>query len=206
MNRKIIGFENGPLEVDCADAVWMKDGKNLEVENPSHPCRCGKSKNKPFCDGSHVAAGFLSKSEISQEVLQNYEGKEIEVHFNRSICAGEAACIKGLPFVFKSGDGNNWIFPDEDESEKIIKTIKSCPSGALSFSVKKKKSIDSRTEPKIEIVKDGPYKIEGITLEGMSTPTNFSPSKYTLCRCGYSKNKPYCDYSHAQNNWCDEEC
>ena len=114
MNCKIIGFENGPLEVDCADAVWMKDGKKLEVENPSHPCRCGKSKNKPFCDGSHVKAGFESKREISEEVLQTYKGKEITVNFNRSICAGAGECVE-VEHTAALGQGADDLVFDEQE-------------------------------------------------------------------------------------------
>ena len=204
MSCKIIGFENGPLEVDCTDSVFMKDGKKLEAENPSYLCRCGKSKNKPWCDGSHVKARFTSKREISEEILQVYEGKEITIHFNRSICAGSSKCVHGLATVFKSGDSSNWIYPDNDTNDKIIKTVNSCPSGALSYSIKGKKMVDDRITAKISIVKNGPYMVEGVKLEGMPTPTNFSTTKYTLCRCGHSKNRPFCDYSHAENNWSDE--
>lgn len=204
MSCKIIGFENGPLEVDCKDVVIMQEGKKLEAENRAYLCRCGKSKNKPFCDGSHSEAGFESKREISEEVLQTYKGKELTINFNRSICAGASECVKRLSSVFKSGEGSNWIFPDEDSSENIIKTISACPSGALSYTIEGKTSIDARIKPSINIMKDGPYKIEGIKLEEISIPTNFSTTKYTLCRCGYSKNKPYCDYSHAENSWRDE--
>lgn len=205
MSCKIIGFENGPLEVDCEEAVFMKEGQRLAVENPSHPCRCGKSKNKPFCDGSHIEAGFESKREISEEVLQTYKGNKIRINFNRSICAGSGECVHGLASVFKSGDGTNWIFPDNDSNENIIKTIKACPSGALSYTIDEKTDIDTRSEPKITVIKNGPYRVEGIRLEGVQVPTNFSQTKYTLCRCGSSKNKPYCDYSHAENSWSDED-
>jgi CDGSH-type Zn-finger protein len=204
MNCKIIGFENGPLEVDCTQAAWEKEGNCLNVENPSYLCRCGRSTHKPFCDGSHVTSGFSSKSDISKEILQTYKGKEITVNFNRSICAGASECVKGLNSVFRSGDGSNWIFPDEESPEKIIKTISLCPSGALSYTINGNTQIDSRLKPKISIVKNGPYKVEGIALSGMNIPTNFSTTKYTLCRCGFSQNKPYCDYSHAQNKWKDD--
>lgn len=205
MNCKIIGFENGPLEVDCSDVVWMKDGKQFDVENPSHPCRCGHSKNKPFCDGSHVNAGFTSEREISEEILQRYKGKEITINFNRSICAGSGECVRGLASVFKAGEEKNWIYPDNDSSINIIKTIKACPSGALSYSIDEKTDIDRRTEPKVNVVKNGPYQVEGIAFENSSEPTNSSGTKYTLCRCGHSKNKPYCDYSHAKEAWNDED-
>ena len=204
MSCKIIGFENGPLEVDCTDSVFMKDGKTLEAENPSYLCRCGKSKNKPWCDGSHEKVGFTSKREISEEILQVYEGKEITVNFNRSICAGAANCVHDLPSVFASDNSTNWIYPDNDTNDKIIKTVNSCPSGALSYSIKGKVTIDKRTKAKISIVKNGPYVVEEVKLVGMPTPTNFSTTKYALCRCGHSKNKPFCDYSHAENNWSDE--
>ncbi|MEN8146038.1 MAG: CDGSH iron-sulfur domain-containing protein [Campylobacterota bacterium] len=204
MSCKIIGFENGPLEVDCTDVVFMKEGKKLEAENPSHPCRCGHSKNKPWCDGSHVKAGFTSKREIDEEMLQVYEGKEITIHFNRSICAGAAACVHGLPTVFKSDSPSDWIRPDNETNAKIVETIKACPSGALSYSVNGKIAIDGRSVPKITIIKNGPYRVEGVVLEEKPIPTNFSTTKYTLCRCGYSKNRPYCDYSHAESSWSDE--
>ena len=204
MSCKIIGFENGPLEVDCANVVFIKEGKKIEAENPSHPCRCGHSKNKPWCDGSHTKAGFRSQREITEEIIQVYNGKEITVNFNRSICAGAVACVHGLPNVFTSDSSTDWIVPDNESSEKIIETIKACPSGALSYTVNNKVMVDKRVEPKITIMKNGPYCVEGIALDGMPTPTNFSTTKYTLCRCGYSKNRPYCDYSHAEEGWSDE--
>jgi len=205
MNDKIIGFENGPLEVDCAHAMFIQDGKKIEVKNLSHPCRCGKSKSKPFCDGSHVDAGFSDKKEISKEILQTYKGKEITINFNRSICAGAGKCVQGLASVFSLGNSQNWIFPDKGSNENIIKTISACPSGALSYSIDGKIILDTRSQAKVSIIKNGPYNVEGIKLKGMPIPTNFSETKYSLCRCGHSKNKPYCDYSHAEHNWNEQE-
>ena len=205
MSCKIVGFENGPLEVDCANVVFIKDGKNIEAENPTYLCRCGHSKTKPWCDGTHEKVGFRSEREISEELIQVYKGKAITVNFNRSICAGAAACVHGLPGVFTSDNSTNWIAPDNESSEKIIETIKACPSGALSYTINDKITVDKRIEPKITIMKNGSYYVEGIALEGMPIPTNFSITKYTLCRCGHSKNKPYCDYSHAEKSWNDEE-
>ncbi|HIC42997.1 MAG TPA: hypothetical protein EYO73_01485 [Sulfurimonas sp.] len=204
MGCKIIGFENGPLEVDCEAVVWTKQGEVFEVQNPSYPCRCGHSKNKPFCDGSHKKLGFSSEREIKEEVIQVYDGIDISINFNRSICSGAEKCVKGLSSVFHSGSSTDWIFPNDDTNEKIISQISACPSGALSYTLNKKTITDSRLSPKIDIIKNGPYNVEGIRLEGFNIPTNFSSTKYALCRCGYSKNKPYCDYSHVDNNWKDE--
>jgi len=203
MSCKIVGFENGPLELECENIEVIQEEQRLEHKNPAYLCRCGASKNKPFCDGSHTKAGFVSKNDISKEVLQSYEGKELTVNFNRSICSGASKCVQGLASVFKSGDGSHWIYPDEDSTEKIINQIKACPSGALSYTQKGEIHIDSRKLAMINIIKNGPYNVEGVSLEGFHIPTHFSPSKYALCRCGHSKNKPFCDYSHAQKAWKD---
>ena len=205
MGCKISQVENGPLILECKEAVIEKDGVKVEVENPAYLCRCGNSKNKPFCDGTHEETGFLSKREITEEIIQIYEGKDITVNFNRSICAGSATCVSTLPSVFKTDNSTDWIHPDNDKNERIIKTIKACPSGALSYTLKGKTDIDKRDGVKVSVIKNGPYRVEGnISLENDSKPMNFSETKYTLCRCGHSKNRPYCDYSHAQNGWKDE--
>lgn len=201
MRSKIGTVENGPLILECAEDCLREDGKAVEKTDPAYLCRCGHSKKKPFCDGSHVEAGFESKREIDGEILQNYEGKEITVHFNRSICSGAALCVRALPTVFESEGSENWIHPDRDDTDKIIKVVHACPSGALSYSLDGRTSIDQHEKPRVTIVKDGPYKVEGTQLEHTPTPTNFSATKYTLCRCGHSKNKPFCDYSHAEKNW-----
>ncbi len=201
MGSKITAIENGPLKLSGDRQIIIRDGELVEAPNPAMLCTCGKSRTKPFCDGSHAAAGFTSEWEIDEEILQEYPGREITVYFNRSICAGAGTCVRGLPTVFKSGDGANWIFPDNDSAARIIERVKDCPSGALAYSVGGDVIVDERAEARVTIVTDGPYNVEGVTLAKKSNPTNCSDSKYTLCRCGYSRNKPFCDYSHAENGW-----
>lgn len=49
---------DGPLYVTGGVPVTLTDGELLETRNRITLCRCGESKNKPLCDGSHKAAGF----------------------------------------------------------------------------------------------------------------------------------------------------
>lgn len=206
MKENIITANNGPLvlKYDGTQSIVFKDGKRFHAPSPAYLCRCGASKKKPFCDGSHQNIGFTEKKEIKSETIQNYPGKEINVTFNRSICAGAANCVNMLPEVFSEDDSSDWITPDAADKESIIQIIKTCPSGALSYTIDDKISIDTRTTAKVTIVKDGPYNVEAVDLKVQSRPTNASSSKYSLCRCGKSKNKPYCDYTHAQEKWSDE--
>ncbi|HHD83389.1 MAG TPA: hypothetical protein ENK93_00795 [Campylobacteraceae bacterium] len=199
MKYSIKPRKDGPLMVSFEENVLFDDaGNRIEAKSGVALCRCGASQNKPFCDGMHRKIGFSSEREIEQEKLQHYPGKKITIHFNRSICAGAARCVQGLPEVFHSGSGENWIDPDGAEAEKIVETIKTCPSGALSYEMEGKRFIDERKDPKITLFKNGPYGVEAFALEETPPATNGSKSKYTLCRCGASGNKPYCDYSHAK--------
>jgi methylamine---glutamate N-methyltransferase subunit C len=205
VNSKITTLKNGPLKLVSMQQIISRDGAPVPAKKTAMLCTCGHSRGKPFCDGAHAAADFTSERRIDAEILQEYPGKEVTVYFNRSICSGAGSCVRELPTVFKSGDGANWIFPDNDSVDKIIERVKGCPSGALAYSVGGEVIVDERVEETITIIKDGPYNVEGVALERESSPTHCSGSKYSLCRCGYSKNKPYCDYSHAENSWHDSD-
>ncbi len=205
MDANILAVNNGPLVLKSDDnnqLIFQGDVK-LRAGTPAYLCRCGHSNNKPFCDGAHQAKNFCEKREIKEETIQEYPGKEIHITFNRSICAGAANCVNELPEVFSGKSSTTWITPDNADKESIIQTIKTCPSGALSYSIDGEHFIDSRSKPKITIIKNGPYMVEGIAFKHASKPTHFAATKYTLCRCGLSKNKPYCDYSHAEQGWKD---
>ena len=123
MTCKITATKNGPLKLVSDKQIIYKDGQILDSKSTTMLCTCGKSQNKPFCDGVHQAAGFKSKCEIDTEILQEYPGKEVTVYFNRSICSGASSCVRELPTVFKSGDGSHWIYPDNDSVENIAKAV-----------------------------------------------------------------------------------
>lgn len=205
MGSKITVIKNGPLKLESDGQIMQRDGAPVATKKLAMLCTCGKSRGKPYCDGTHAAAGFVSDREIETEILQEYPGKEITVYFNRSICSGAGSCVRKLPSVFKSGDGSHWIYPDNDTVENIIERVKGCPSGALAYSLGGEVVVDEREEEKITIAKDGPLHVEGVTLENKPHPTHCSDSKFSLCRCGYSKNKPFCDYSHAENGWHEDD-
>lgn len=105
-------------------------------------CRCGASKNKPFCDGTHNVVGFSSanktleeeddaKKIVIKDKRRDYTGKEITVHDNRKICSHAAECVNNLSSVFKLGS-RPWINPDASKMNDIIEVVRRCPSGASS--------------------------------------------------------------------------
>lgn len=163
-------------------------------------CRCGGSKNKPFCDGTHGTNGFTDRKAVgdTRNRLVSYAGKRITIHDNRGICSHAGFCTDRLKSVFRLGR-EPWIDADGAGVEETVETIKKCPSGALSYSIDNVEYRNQDREPMVTVTNDGPYAITGgIELIGVSFGEGASTEHFTLCRCGASKNKPFCDGSHWQ--------
>ena len=190
--------ENGPLLVKDLPALRNSRGEELPTKKVIALCRCGKSANKPFCDGAHKEAGFQGDKQTdgADDLRDSYEGKEITIYDNRGICAHAAACTKNLASVFRYKQ-EPWIVPDGADFEAVIAAVKACPSGALSYSIKGEEHRNVDSEAVISIWKDGPYCVAGsVDLSGEGWGHGAAKDRYTLCRCGGSKNKPFCDGSH----------
>src|SRR5262245_13632781 len=161
-------------------------------------CRCGGSKNKPFCDGTHAAIGFkgTNTADPAKNRRETYKGARITIFDNRAICSHAGHCTDSLKSVFRMNE-EPWIDPDGAEAEAIVAAVGRCPSGALSYAIGGVEAKAPEREPMITVTDDGPYAITG----GVELPTarfgdGASAEHYTLCRCGASKNKPFCDGSH----------
>jgi len=161
-------------------------------------CRCGSSKNTPFCDGTHSVIGFkdAKTADPAKDKREAYKGKRITILDNRSICAHAGFCTDELKSVFRMHD-EPWIDPDGAAVEKIVDVIRKCPSGALSYAIDGVEAEPQQRPPMVTVTDNGPYAITGgIELMGVKFGQGASTEHYTLCRCGASENKPFCDGSH----------
>ena len=188
-------LKDGPLKVRSVGTMEDHDGRHLPTERVMALCRCGRSRTKPFCDGTHSRTGFsdekITDGEWDKRVY--YAGTRITIHDNRGICSHAGYCTDGLPSVWRMQE-EPWIDPDGAEVEAIIETIRRCPSGALSYTLADVEHRDQTRAPRIFLAKDGPYQVEGgVAIEGVEQGEGASTEHYTLCRCGQSKNKPFCD-------------
>jgi CDGSH-type Zn-finger protein len=218
---RILPHPKGPyylindMEPKVVENIQNSDGKGLSTIRGVALCRCGASNNKPFCDGKHGIIRFSSENKFDSDYnnriknnKKNYVGKEITIHDNRRICSHAAECVNSLSSVFRL-NSKPWIDPKAASVKEIIDTIRKCPSGALSYSIDGIEYRDQADrDPMITVLRDGPYFITcGIGLIGDNTQIAEGASKehYTLCRCGASNNKPFCDGTHTQINFKDEK-
>ena len=90
-----------------------------------------------------------------------------------------------------------WIDPTGADPETVVATVRLCPSGALSHSIGGEEHRDVERSPAIVVSKDGPYFITGgIELQVDGWGEGASTERFALCRCGKSRNKPFCDGTH----------
>jgi uncharacterized Fe-S cluster protein YjdI/CDGSH-type Zn-finger protein len=162
-----------------------------------------KVRNFP-CPSSFPDLIFqINRKDMSEEKrIQEYKNEQITVRFNPNICAHAAVCIKQLPTVFDI-KRQRWIDVNGDTVENIVALIAKCPSGALTFELPD--PIEEETKPTQEpvvITVSNSLKIAG-RVRIVDTEGNLilETDKCSLCRCGHSEKKPFCDGAHKLIGW-----
>lgn len=180
---------------------WVM-GKKLKTPENYALCRCGQSANKPFCDGTHLRVNFDGtetsvKSYASES--KEIDGPELKLIDIEMLCASARFCHRG---------GNIWqVIPksnDPKAKKNAIENSCDCPSGRLVVLDKKTDlTIEPELEKSIGVIKDpsigvdGPFWIRGgIPIYSANGKLYEVRNRATLCRCGKSQNKPFCDSSH----------
>jgi CDGSH-type Zn-finger protein len=198
MAAEITPTPNGPLHAQRIEALKDDRGDIIHTGESIFLCRCGASRNKPYCDGAHTAAHFSDQRlTIAPGHVVEFVGRELTIIDDFSLCAHAGECVDGAPATFfVKGPGGRASLPDASSAEQIIATIRRCPSGSLLYRLQGKLVDGYSSETNIQIEKDGPLHVHRAKLNGEARPA--TEDHYTLCRCGASKNKPFCDGMHAK--------
>jgi CDGSH-type Zn-finger protein len=218
-SMKITVSKNGPYVVTgrvpllmmeiCNDAegncrTW-RTVKEFPVQQTYILCRCGRSNNKPYCDGMHTKVHFDGTETAGDEQYLRYpeiiKGPELELADYHELCVHARFCMRaGGVWNLTKHSGN------QEARDTAIEEACNCPSGRL---IVKDRKTGEAIEPVLEksIVaieypargEHGPLWIRGgipvVSADGKPYTVR---NRLTLCRCGKSRNKPFCDGSHVE--------
>ena len=198
--QKVRVLDGGPCRVEGGVPLLDHEAAGIEAPAAYSLCRCGGSQNKPFCDGTHKSNNFngqeFASKDTSADRAEKWAGEEVTIHDDRSRCAHAGVCTDNLSEVFKLGV-EPWIDPNGAQADEIIRVVSACPSGALSYSLgDSPEPVESPEGPSITVARDAPYAIRGLEVIAGDCEAYDSRERQTLCRCGGSRNKPFCDGSH----------
>jgi CDGSH-type Zn-finger protein len=167
-------------------------------------CRCGQSGKAPFCDGTHARVSF-DGSETAPRApyaaqARVFDGPDLSLLDVRHLCADARFC---------DPNGKVWTqvarTDDPEVRAMFLSQVHNCPAGRLiAFDKAAGRTIEQRSPPSIGLIEDpvedcsGPIWLRGgVELTGADGHRYELRNNTTLCRCGASKNKPFCDGSHA---------
>jgi CDGSH-type Zn-finger protein len=215
--------ENGPYVVvgsvplarqtigtdDAGDSIEWLQGEEFETKATYRLCRCGQSTTKPFCDGSHVRVDFdgtetASRSPYLQEA-RTQRGPTWNMTDVPSLCASGRFC---------DPNGSAWHLVKQEGDIAASLTSRQaglCPSGRLVVWNKETNvAIEPKFGPSIGLIEDpsqgvaGPIWVRGgIPIASADGETYEIRNRVTLCRCGASNNKPFCDGTHGSIGFTD---
>ncbi len=183
---------------------WQK-GKEYPVKEEYDLCRCGHSKEKPFCDGTHGEIFFdgtetASRKPFIEQIEPETVGPELVLTDVVALCANARFCDRA------GGAWDNTRASDNPEAKKIaMQEVFDCPAGRLVLHDKNGKLLEPEFEPSIGLEIDPIKQVlgaiwvrGGIPVEAADGTIYEVRNRVTLCRCGKSTNKPFCDGKHEE--------
>lgn len=125
-------------------------------------------------------------------------GERVTVYFEAQRCIRSRHCVLDAPTVFKANTPGEWIFPDAVSAETLVAVAQSCPSGAIRY--ERHDGGPPEAAPRVNQLRlreNGPYALHAPIALAQAGGTRADGFRATLCRCGQSQRKPWCDGSHA---------
>ncbi len=188
---------------------WIEKEKYPQQEEYAL-CRCGKSENKPFCDGKHEKISFKGIETTGQESYlvnaREIQGSDLILTDNPTLCNHAGFCTRagGIENLVRQSD-------DPEAKKTVIKIAGNCNSGRFAVWDKEtKKPIEPDFKPSIAVTEEpekgvsGPLWVRGmIPIESADGTIYEIRNRVTLCRCGQSFNKPFCDGTHIETDFND---
>lgn len=182
---------------------WEK-GETFPEQETYALCRCGGSKHKPFCDGTHAKMKFNGTETASKKRYlaraDKVEGPGFTLTDAQDLCAVARFCHQAGGIWSLAAESD-----DPDDKKVAARIAGQCSSGRLViWDNETGQPIEPRFEPSISLTEDPPKGVSGpiwvkgnVPIESENGRKHEIRNRVTLCRCGQSENKPYCDGTHV---------
>ncbi len=186
--------------------TWKKEGE-IPAEQGYFLCRCGHSNDKPFCDGTHATIQFdgteTAPTGSTRDRQETYPGStHIRIRIDPSLCSSAGFCANRFTSIAEMAGHTE----DTQVRSLAIAMVERCPSGALTYAVEEagddiEVDLPQQIALVTEVTSAGPIRgplwvTGGIPIVRSDGATFERRNRVTLCNCGRSQNKPFCDGSH----------
>jgi CDGSH-type Zn-finger protein/uncharacterized Fe-S cluster protein YjdI len=152
-----------------------------------------ETAKQPAATPATALAAMAAPKQTIIDGVEHVEGQKLDIFFEGKKCIHARFCVTGAPKVFLANVEGPWIHPDAMDAERLVDIAHACPSGAIRY--QRKDGRPDEAPPPVNLIavrEAGPYAVRGdIHLDGQN-----GRYRATLCRCGASKSKPFCDGSH----------
>jgi CDGSH-type Zn-finger protein len=187
-----------PVETEFGEPIGWEDPSPIDAPAEFDLCRCGQSTRKPFCDASHETNGFdgteVADRRPRAERARVLEGDGVVMTDDRSLCTKSGHCTDRFSDVWEMIGQTS----DPVVRARLELMVELCPSGRLAHApTSEAEPVEPKFAPSIAVIRDGPLWVRGgIPIESSNGTTYEVRNRVTLCRCGQSSNKPFCDGTH----------
>jgi CDGSH-type Zn-finger protein len=195
------------VETEHGEPIAWDEGPEFSTSKSGtfELCRCGKSSRKPFCDATHEREPFdgTEKADRRPSAVRRFpfEGEGIVMTDDAGFCTHAGFCGDRFQKVWDLIDQT----ADPAVLERLKGMIEKCPGGRLAYSIPPDpEDVEPEFEPSIGVEPGGPLWVRGripvVSEDGAEWEVR---NRVTLCRCGHSRNKPFCDGTHKEVGFTD---
>ncbi len=177
-------------------AALIRSADDLAAQPPAPAATPATVAVKESVVTNQPVAGVESHAEIAADShIEIAQGRDVTLRFEARRCIHSRQCVLGQPNVFKANTTGEWIFPDSASAEALATVAQACPSGAITY--ERRDGQPGEPVPEVNVVRvreNGPLAFSAdLDVRGQAPRL-----RATLCRCGASKQKPFCDGSHVE--------